>query len=196
MEALVLFLFLLLVLAVEKVGGMKTRTRRRTRTIPSSLLCLWAAGLFLFLAGSKLGAAPTSPRFTVDPPWTTDEGLPENTVIALTQTRDGYLWLGTLKGLVRFDGVGHVVGGGRRQFPVFDPANTPGLGSAQIVKLFEDSRSNLWIGTEDAGVALAREGSLTPVELEHGGQPGRLTTICEDSSGAVWLLTDSQRLYR
>ena len=50
--------------------------------------------------------------------WQTEQGLPQNAVEALCQTRDGYLWLGTQEGLVRFDGV---------RFTVFDRRNTPGL---------------------------------------------------------------------
>src|SRR4051812_12349755 len=75
--------------------------------------------------------------------WETKDGLPRNEVIAITQTREGYLWLGTLSGLVRFDGI---------NFTTFDESNTPGLNSSRIVKLFEDSQRNLWIGTETAGV--------------------------------------------
>ena len=37
--------------------------------------------------------------------WTTDEGLPQNSVNSILQTRDGYLWIGTYEGLARFDGV-------------------------------------------------------------------------------------------
>jgi CheY-like chemotaxis protein len=50
--------------------------------------------------------------------WTTDDGLPQNTVSAILQTRDGYLWLATAGGLVRFDGL---------RFTVFDKSNTKGL---------------------------------------------------------------------
>src|ERR1043166_5748127 len=110
----------------------------------------------LAVAGWSLGDSPAnvsaassnsyraSGPYTIDV-WETEDGLPQNSVIALTQTRDGYLWMGTLSGLVRFDGI---------RFTVFDENNTPGLGSSRVVSLFEDSRSNLWIGTETAGVAL------------------------------------------
>src|SRR5690242_13710170 len=88
------------------------------------------AGCLLVALASDLGAAPTapvrrSPPYTIDH-WDTDtkEGLPNNEVIALTQTRDGYLWLGTLNGLVRFDGL---------HFTVFDENNTPGLRSSRVV---------------------------------------------------------------
>src|SRR5262245_44245889 len=103
----------------------------------------------LALAALLLLALPIrshSAPFAIDS-WTTEKGLPQNSVIAMTLTEDGYLWLGTLSGLVRFDGV---------RFPVFDVNNTPELRSGQIVHLFEDSQGNLWIGTLGAGVALAR----------------------------------------
>src|SRR5207249_5267433 len=119
--------------------------------------------------------------------WTPDEGLPQNSVISMTQTRDGYLWLGTLNGLVRFDGI---------RFTVFDENNTPELGSSRIVSLFEDSRSNLWIGTETAGVALVKDGRVISLDIGRGTQEGRLMAACEDTSGAVWLYTADGQLWR
>ncbi|HMP84065.1 MAG TPA: two-component regulator propeller domain-containing protein, partial [Verrucomicrobiota bacterium] len=119
--------------------------------------------------------------------WGIKEGLPQSSVISLTQTRDGYLWLGTLNGLVRFNGV---------TFTVFDEANTPGLGGSRIVRVFEDSRSDLWLGTETAGVALVREGVVANLGIGDGGREGRLMSICEDSGGAVWLYTANGKLYR
>src|SRR5262245_17689103 len=71
--------------------------------------------------------------------WGTAEGLPQNTVMSIVQTRDGYLWLGTFGGLVRFDG---------HAFTVFNPGHTPGLASGRIVRLLEDRRGVLWIGSE------------------------------------------------
>src|SRR5437879_4600142 len=110
------------------------------------------AFLLCFLWGRELSASPPSVEH-----WDADRGLPEDTVLAMAQTRDGYLWLGTLDGLVRFDGVGRSTGAGRIQFPVFKEDNTPGLTSSRIVKLFEDSRQNLWIGTETEGVVLVEK---------------------------------------
>ena len=62
--------------------------------------------------------------------WTTDQGLPQNRISCLKQTRDGYLWLGTWFGLARFDGV---------RFTVFDKFNTPELVSDAINAVAEDS---------------------------------------------------------
>ena len=113
---------------------------------------------------------------------------PDDSVLALTQTRDGYLWVGTLFGLARFDGV---------RFTVFDESNTPKLPSIKIVRLFEDSHGNLWVGTSTAGAALIKDGHVRA--RAHRTRPahsGHLVSVCEDSTGAVWLLTEDGQLGR
>ena len=60
--------------------------------------------------------------------WTVADGLPENSVTSIVQTRDGYLWIGTFGGLARIDGV---------RFTVFDIANTDALGTNRILSLLE-----------------------------------------------------------
>jgi diguanylate cyclase (GGDEF)-like protein len=70
--------------------------------------------------------------------WTTDHGLPQNTVNAICQTKDNFLWLGTKAGLTRFDGA---------RFDVFDAANTPELPDSWITSLLEDRQGRLWIGS-------------------------------------------------
>ncbi len=67
-------------------------------------LCL-AVAIHWVAAPHVTSAAPSSPHFAVDPPWTTEKGLPENSVFSLLQTRDGYVWVGTGYGLARFDGI-------------------------------------------------------------------------------------------
>jgi ligand-binding sensor domain-containing protein len=61
--------------------------------------------------------------------WTSDTGLPQNIIRAIHQTPDGYLWLATLDGLVRFDGV---------RFTVFNRMNSPGINSNRFIALYED----------------------------------------------------------
>src|SRR5438876_11233109 len=121
----------------------------------------FAATGFLLCASSPRIPAASNPVPRSNAPYIidvkeTEDGLPQNSVIAITQTRDGYLWLGTLNGLARFDGI---------RFTVFDESNTPGLPSSQIVSLFEDSRTNLWIGTENAGAALIKDGRVTSLDI-------------------------------
>jgi ligand-binding sensor domain-containing protein/signal transduction histidine kinase len=144
------------------------------------LLCVLIPGVCA-MAETNQSDSP----FLVDS-WSTGEGLPQSSVISVIQTRDGYLWLGTLNGLVRFDGI---------HFTVFDENNTPGLDSDRIVYLFEDSHTNLWIGTDRGDVALVRNGQFQNLIVGGSGH-GRLKSACEDSSGAVWLYTTDAQLAR
>ena len=98
-------------------------------------------------------AALAEYRFDV---WTADSGLPQNSIRRILQSRDGYLWLSTSDGVVRFDGV---------RFTVFDKANSPGLPSNRITALYEDRDGDLWIGMEDGGLTRYHQGSFTPVTL-------------------------------
>jgi signal transduction histidine kinase/ligand-binding sensor domain-containing protein len=101
-------------------------------------------------------------------------------VISIAQTADGYLWLGTPDGLLRFDGV---------RFTSFNEGNTPGLKSGSVVKLFEDTRTNLWIGTDTGDVLLVQDGEVQEIRVGKGTREGRLMSICEDVAGGVWLYT-------
>jgi ligand-binding sensor domain-containing protein len=147
--------------------------------------CLAWGGPVVSLRAAPGGVSVGAP-YTIDVK-RTEDGLPGSSVIAMTQTRDGYLWLGTLYGLARFDGL---------QFTVFDESNTPGLSSSRIVHLFEDSHTNLWIGTDTGGVVLVQDGEATSMPIGQAGAERRLTGACEDSLGAVWLCTKNGELWR
>jgi ligand-binding sensor domain-containing protein/signal transduction histidine kinase len=133
-------------------------------------------------AASSNETSAVSPDFVVEQ---MDIGLPQSSVISITQTRDGYLWLGTLKGLVRSDGV---------TAEVFDDQNTPGLNDNAIVYLFEDTRSNLWVGTLSAGIAVIQNGRVIPTDM--GKQSGQLMSACEDSTGRLWFYCANGTLWR
>ena len=96
-------------------------TRAEPRLIGSfGPIALWQVAVrrslgALFALALAASQALAEYRFDV---WTTDSGLPHNTVRGVVQSRDGYLWVGTLDGLARFDGV---------RFTVFNKANSPGL---------------------------------------------------------------------
>ncbi|MDB6109266.1 MAG: Histidine kinase [Pedosphaera sp.] len=153
----------------------------------------WMFARTLALAGLLLcglvceASAAGGVRFSIDKWVSAEDGLPQSSVIALTQTRDGYLWLGTLNGLARFDGA---------RFTVFNEGNTPGLNSSQIVRLFEDSHGNLWIGTQTAGASLVKDGRVIGLNIGRGSSEGRLMAATEDRNGSVWLYTADGQLCR
>jgi ligand-binding sensor domain-containing protein len=91
--------------------------------------------------------------------WTTEDGLPQNSINAILQTSDGYIWLATYGGLVRYDGV---------QFTTFTKGNTKGLNSNRILCLMEAGDGALWIGTEDGGISAFRNGAFTAYTTADG----------------------------
>lgn len=130
----------------------------------------------LCLALAPCGASAQY-RFDV---WTTDNGLPQNIVYDITQTRDGYLWFTTLDGLVRYDGV---------RFTVFDKNNSKGISSNRMTCLIEDAAGALWIGTEDAGVIRYASGAFTTFTTKDGLQDNQVDAIQPDNAGGVQITT-------
>ncbi|HUS37087.1 MAG TPA: two-component regulator propeller domain-containing protein, partial [Verrucomicrobiae bacterium] len=146
--------------------------------------CVFAL-LFAALTASAATDRRAAARYLVDS-WQTDQGLPQNSVISMTQSHDGYLWLATFNGLVRFDGV---------RFTVFNSHNTPALDSSRIVRLWEDNANRLWVGTESGG--LIRRDKAIFERVQTPGQPAQLNAICNGSSpGEVWLTLTDGRLLR
>jgi ligand-binding sensor domain-containing protein len=90
--------------------------------------------------------------------WTTDNGLPQNSVTALTQTPDGYIWLTTQEGLVRFDGV---------QFTVFNRSNTPAITNNRMSGAFADRLGRIWMSTEE-GQILSYEKGVFSIAMKAG----------------------------
>src|ERR1700688_5180465 len=86
--------------------------------------------------------------------WTTDQGLPQNFVTSLAQTPDGFLWVGTLNGLLRFDGV---------NFRSFTNVGPPEM-QDYIRGLFPDETGGLWIST-NTGVFQYQQGRFTHLSL-------------------------------
>ncbi len=112
--------------------------------------------------------------------WTTENGLPQNTVQAIVQTQDGYLWIGTQEGLVRFDGL---------NFTVFDKENTPAFKSNDIRFLQQDRQGRLWISTS-YGLVCRHNGQFTSYTTNEGLPDNSIGPVVEDVNGNVWIGTD------
>src|SRR3979409_1787902 len=91
--------------------------------------------------------------------WTADNGLPQNSVRDIVQTRDGYLWLATLDGLVRFDGV---------RFTIFNKSNSTSNISHRFLQLYEDGQVDLWAIAENSGLTRLQQGRFTTYTTAHG----------------------------
>ncbi len=140
-------------------------------------VCLYCV---LLVLGCELNSHVVFAQYRFDS-WTTDDGLPVNTVSAIKQTRDGYLWLATLDGLARFDGA---------RFTVFDRSNTKEFASNRCTALFEDADGGLWVGTEDGGVMRYSAGRFVTTFTTANGLPhNHVFYIHGDSGGGVLITT-------
>lgn len=140
-------------------------------------------------AGATLGSAaagalePTTPLAEFGrQSWVMENGLPQNSVHALAQTRDGFLWLGTEAGLVRFDGIA---------FAVFDHNTTPALPSGDIRFLVETRDGGLWVGTAE-GLARRREGAFAGFGARERVPAGAVTALREMPDGQLRMETQDE----
>jgi signal transduction histidine kinase/ligand-binding sensor domain-containing protein len=149
----------------------------RTAARVLSLFCAAAIFSCAWLADDRLVAAPATNYFTRL--WQTEDGLPQNSVSAIIQSKDGYLWLGTYSGLARFDGV---------RFICFNKTSEPKLNRTRITSLFEDSDGAIWMGNETGEVARYRHGGFDEPELPAGWERKSIYAISADETGAIWLI--------
>ena len=112
--------------------------------------------------------------------WQREQGLPQNSVRALAQTHDGYLWVGNDDGLARFDGIRFVAFGMRE-----------GLPTGPVGALFEDSRGILWIGSVGGGLTRWENGRFSTLTLRDGLPSDTVTALAEDSQGRIWIGTEA-----
>jgi signal transduction histidine kinase/ligand-binding sensor domain-containing protein len=144
--------------------------------------------LWMLTCTASLGALDSSllPSQYLITSW--QEELPQRTVNTLVQTRDGYLWLGTQDGLVRYDGL---------RFVVFDRGNTPALESQDVRALLEDEAGRLWIGTRGGGLLVYEAGVVRRVE--DPGWPDEVQAVhalCAGPDGSLWVGTRGAGLVR
>jgi signal transduction histidine kinase/ligand-binding sensor domain-containing protein len=145
---------------------------------------IWLAGVLL-LAGAVSGMAlePSTPLANYGrQAWVMENGLPQNTVQAMVQTRNGFVWLGTEVGLVRFDG---------NSFAVFDRNSSPALPGNDIRCLLETRDGALWIGTSE-GLARWKDGAVTAFGAGNG-LPGNGIRALGEIDGVLWVWTEQGR---
>jgi len=126
------------------------------RAACSLLLLTFLPLLVLLLTVRAAGSEGDLRREYTTDVWETADGLPQGTVTSLAQTRDGYLWLGTPNGLVRFDG---------NEFRVMDEWTVPAMRGRRVKALLPDANDGLWIGLENGGVVRMERGKFTAAGL-------------------------------
>ena len=111
--------------------------------------------------------------------WTRQNGLPVNGIKAITQAKDGYLWLGTAAGLLRFDGT---------EFTLIDLASVPGIRGTIVTSMANANDDGLWVGLQDGAFGYYGGGSFSPRgKAAWGGLSLDVRSVMEAKDGTMWL---------
>ena len=117
--------------------------------------------------------------------WTSEQGLPQNSIRPMLQTRDGFLWVGTRGGLARFDGISFVL----------YKANAPdSIPNDSITGLAEDRDGSLWISSP-GGLTRYRYGHFHNYSSRDGLPENSIWRIAVDPAGGVWAVTRHSELF-
>ena len=147
------------------------------------VVCVWVAGSLLLSGFAGAAEIPIADSRSIRDireeyshrSWTRENGLPDNEVTAILQTRDGYLWVATPFALARFDGT---------RFVVFDQTAHPELGKGRLHTLTEDNSGTLWIATREEIVTYNGEGFKRTLTGDFGWF---FHPIAPARGGGVWL---------
>ena len=114
--------------------------------------------------------------------WQTRQGLPQSSILAIHQTRDGYLWLGTADGLVRFDGV---------RFTSPEDLDGLALPKMSVRQLAEDARGALWIATSNAGLFRIENGSVARFSRRDGLPSDNVACLFPGRGSDLWACAET-----
>jgi ligand-binding sensor domain-containing protein/signal transduction histidine kinase len=155
-----------------------SHTRIRAMTVTIILACL------LTRHGFGLNPAKNLRQYVLRT-WTSEQGLPQNSIRPMLQTRDGFLWIGTRGGLARFDGAG---------FVIYKAIASDSIPNDSITGLAEDRDGSLWISTA-GGLTRYRDGHFHNYSSRDGLPDNSIWRIAADPAGGVWAVTRASELF-
>ena len=139
---------------------------------------LLALALFVLAGSSSAVAASESAAWSYRA-WQTDEGLPDNSVTGVAQTEDGYVWVATYGGLMRFNGAG------------FKAVPLPSLLKKSVAAMLLDHQDRLWLGIDRVSVICVESNAMHTFTNADGLPAERIAAMAEDRDGAIWIMYSS-----
>ena len=153
----------------------------------NSALLVIAATLVLYLAVATYAIDPTRKMSQyIHDAWGSERNFPGGQVYAIAQTTDGYLWMGTENGLVRFDGI---------EFRLFQHADNPQLPAGPVYELIADSYGNLWIKSPVPPIVRYHDGVFEQVLPDLGITQSMITAMCREKNGDVLLWSQKEGFF-
>lgn len=144
-------------------------------------VAILAFGLLLAVVPVRALAPDTRLSQCMHRSWNTADGLPSGGLMSLAQDSDGYMWIGTQGGIVRFDGV---------RFTVYDSTNTPEIHNDFIMAICPSLSGGVWIGTFGGGL-LRCDADVFALWTKTNGLPSmQIRSLLEDRSHNLWIGTD------
>ena len=167
------------------LSGISAKLRGFLCIAASAAVMLTTCSVHAF-AGADLQNVETGTVRSVDPTgrgvgysaflYDNTSGLPTSEANAIAQTDEGFIWIGSYSGLIRYDG---------NSFERFD--STTGLSS--VVSLFVDKKNRLWVGSNDSGVAVMENGDFRMYNKEDGLRSLSVRSVTEDVNGDIYIAT-------
>ena len=169
-------------------GGKLRGARRIRRPGRSAALAAFFALILPFAAAAALfGSSPSEIlRHYEHDSWRVRDGLPSDDVEAIVRTRDGYLWLGSDEGLVRFDGV---------RFARLEELSKTPARTGSVRSLLAGRDGSLWIGTHNGVLYRWIGGALSVYGPSRGFGHG-IRALCEGADGSLWVGTWGGGVFR
>ncbi len=156
--------------------------------IGSRVLFAWIGGLVMvLLAGNLAAQANKQLSLYARDVWTTREGLPHNQVNSVAQTSEGYLWLATWEGLVRYNG---------REFQTYMPNNLAELDDHGVRSVSVDSTGMLIVSTSRGGITTLANGQWKHFSIAEGLAQEEVMQAIRDRQQRFWIAHESAGVVR
>ena len=157
-------------------ADLKSRAHKFLRAV---LLATSGIGMLCASTASHALNPELSIRQFVHRAWENKDGLPQNSIVGIVQSEDGYLWFATRDGVARFDGA---------RFTVFNSSNTPAFHSNTVLSIKNGTDGVLWIGT-DEGLIRFKDGAFTRFDAASGLSANFVQTVLQEADGRLWVST-------
>lgn len=119
--------------------------------------------------------------------WSGENGLISNNITSAIQSTEGFIWITTYNGIMRFDG---------KRIIVYDRSTLPFLETDAFYRVYEDSGGTLWFASQGSGITIYRNKEFSPLEAVNAKIPKSVRSLLIEEDGTVFIGSNNEGLYR